>query len=77
MLAQIETPPVSWLGGSLTVRCKTQRTSSINAAFPSWTASLGLRMIRVPKQWRAPKKSALQSRVGDGFAPSSHARSFG
>jgi hypothetical protein len=22
MLAQIETPPVSWLGGSLTVRCK-------------------------------------------------------
>ena len=59
---RMRTPPVSWLGG--------KRSSG---AFPSVQ-----RAIRSPvrKVARPLRSTALQSRGGDGFAPSSRARSL-
>src|SRR5580658_10186556 len=65
---RIETPPVSWLGG------RSRKIRDCGAAFPS------RRRIREDSAngsvARAENFSALQSRGGDGFSPSSLARSL-
>jgi hypothetical protein len=66
---RIETPPVSWLGELPPVK------KGGGAAFPSKPPSK-LRQ----EAWSvtcAERTFALQSRGGDGFSPSSRARSLG
>jgi hypothetical protein len=59
---RIETPPVSWLG-----RRSSEKSLRLGLPIPESN-----REDSRPDQWRAPKNfSALQSRGGDGFSPSS------
>jgi hypothetical protein len=60
--SEIETPPVSWLGGILS-----------GAAFPQ-RRRVFRRSVR--RSGARPIFSALQSRSGGGFSPPSRARSF-
>jgi hypothetical protein len=75
---QIETPPVSWLGGSLGFRqdlIDGFKTSTL-PSHPG-SKSLGYHRDLSPKTVASAENfPALQSRVGDGFSPSSHARSL-
>jgi len=69
----IETPPVSWLGGEAwslgPIRLRHVVCDVPEYRRPSHPVAEG--------QWLAPNNSALQSRGGDGFSPSSRARSLG
>ena len=68
----IETPPVSWLGEEF----RTPEDSGRNPGRPSQPGSeIGVSLRGSVA--RAGKRIALQSRGGDGFAPSSRARSLG
>jgi hypothetical protein len=59
---RIETPPVSWLG-----RRPSEKGLRLGLPIPESN-----REDLLPGQWLAPKNfSALQSRGGDGFSPSS------
>src|SRR5579862_5657453 len=68
---------VSWLGGFSSIIDSSLMTSKDQRGLP--IAGLKLRSLATPNQpqWHAPRISALQSRGGDGFSPSSRARSLG
>jgi len=70
----IETPQVSWLGDSLRL-LPVQSFKAIEVAARPSHSRLNL-SIQSAEQWHAPNIFALQSRGGDGFAPSSLARSL-
>jgi hypothetical protein len=67
---------VSWLGGFSNIIEFSLMTSKDQRGLP--IASLKLRSLAIQnqRQWHAPRISALQSRGGDGFSPSSRARSL-
>src|ERR1700722_4039704 len=72
---QIETPPVSWLGGS--PRIYPSVFDEFEAAARPSHPGCGSPRDPSPKKVASVENfPALQSRVGDGFSPSSHARSL-
>jgi hypothetical protein len=66
---------VSWLGGLFGIIEQLDDTQH-QRGLPIASLESQLLATQDQRQWHAPKISALQSRGGDGFSPSSRARSL-
>jgi len=66
---------VSWLGGLFGV-IELAEDAQHQRGLPIASLESQLHATQNRRQWHAPKISALQSRGGDGFSPSSRARSL-